>query len=140
MPKFDPSTIGGAIEYDFSKWNGPKGEVPEPSRNAVVKFTTQVTEALKAANVVNSDVETMSPGEIKDTVDKIDDEEVFKRLTVTLLDAMAEVCDGFPSRDELDNLPYRPFLGFFGYLMGTLTNPEASVPDTTNSLRRLRSA
>lgn len=141
MPKFDASTIGGDIEYDFSKWGGPSGVVPEPPRNAVSKMMRQISAAFKEYGLRddNADDDSLTPDDVAKTMsDAEDDEETFEKLSVTLLDAVAGVCGGSPSREVLDALPYRPFMGFFGYLIGNLTNPEGSRSGTSNS-RRLRS-
>lgn len=142
MPKFDASTIGGDIEYDFSKWGGPAGVVPEPPRNAVSKLMKTVSTAFKEMGLRDEDAddESLTPNDVVNTMAKAeeDDEELFEKLTEKLTDALAEVCAGSPSRDALAALPYRPFMGFFGYLIGNLTNPEGTRPGTSNS-RRLRS-
>jgi hypothetical protein len=140
MPKFNAESIGGELEYDLSKWGGPKGVVPEPPRHAVNKLMKDVTTAFKESGLgpETADGEVLSPEQVADTMNKVEDEEMFGKLTDLLVDALADLCGGSPSREALENLPYRPFMGFFGYLIGNLTNPEVSAPDT-NSSRRLRS-
>lgn len=110
--------------------------------------------------------EEMSPNELVSTMNDIDDEAMFDALTEGLCGCMAEVCgatrtiteatdgskddNGFPitnTRFEggspsylvLTALHYRPFMGFFGYLMDNLMNPKASTNDTSPSPRQLRS-
>lgn len=141
MPKFDASTIGGDLEYDFSKWNGPTGVVPEPPRSAVTTLMKQISRAFKDSGLRDEDADddTLTPDEVEKTMNKVEDEEVFEKLTAELLDALAKVCAGSPTREQLEALPYRPFMGFFGYLVGNLTNPEGSKPGSNSSQRRLRS-
>lgn len=140
MPKFNADSIGGELEYDFSRWGGPQGVVPEPPRFAVNKMLKGVNAAFKDLGLIEEDNEdTITADGVADTMNKIEDEEIFEKLQDRLLEVIAEVCAGSPSREVLEKLPYRPFQGFFGYLVGSLTNPEASTPDTKNS-RRLRSA
>lgn len=140
MPTFNADSIGGDIDYDFTKWGGPKGTVPEPTRAAVNKMMKDVTKAFKDAGLgpETAEGEVLSPEQVADTMNKVEDDEMFEKLTEVLLDVLAEVCGGSPSKEALAALPYRPFQGFFGYLIGNLTNPEASAPGT-NSSRRLRS-
>ena len=139
MPKFDAGSIGGPIEYDFTAWGGSAGVVPEPSRRAVKKFMDDIQRGFKEIGLRDKDdPDTTTPDEVVDTMNNIEDDEVFQRTADMLTKAVAEVCDGSPSFDDLANLHYRPFMGFFGYLIGELMNPEVSRSDTKNS-RRLRS-
>lgn len=142
MPKFDASTIGGDIEYDFSKWSGPAGVVPEPSRGAVSRMMKEVSSAFKEVGLrdENADDGSLQMDEVVNTMTKVEDEdeEMFELLANKLLDSLAKVCGGSPSREVLEALPYRPFIGFFGYVVGNLTNPEGTRSGTQNS-RRLRS-
>jgi hypothetical protein len=140
VPKFDASSIGGELEYDFSKWGGSKGVIPEPPRFAVSRMLKRVDELFVELGLRKAgDSEVKTPDDVIETMEKVNEEEVFEKMQDGLLEILAEVCGGSPSREDLEKLPYRPFQGFFGYLMGELTNPEASKPDTSNS-RRLRSA
>jgi hypothetical protein len=111
------------------------------------------------------DDESLSPNELVETMNSIDDEEIFDQLTEGILGSLAQLCGarrmelptgelneqgfpvveihyegGSPSHAALSALPYRPFMGFFGYLMENLMNPEVSRPGTTISRRRLHSA
>jgi hypothetical protein len=139
MPKFDAGSIGGAIEYDFTEWGGSAGVVPEPSRRAVKKFMDDIQKGFKEIGLRDKDdPDTTTPDEVVDTMNNIEDDEVFQRTADMLTKAVAEICDGSPSYEDLANLHYRPFMGFFGYLIGELMNPEVSRSDTKNS-RRLRS-
>lgn len=141
MPKFDASSIGGDLEYDFTRWGGPIGVVPEPPRSAVNALMKEISQAFKQSGLRDEEAEddSLTPEDVESTMNKVEDEEIFEKLSVQLLDALSKICGGSPSRDVLEALPYRPFMGFFGYLIGNLTNPEGSKPGTTNSPRRLRS-
>lgn len=140
MPEFNADSIGGDIKYNFEKWNGPKGVVPEPTRAQVNNLMKSVTAAFKEAGLApdTQEGEVLSPDQVADTMSKVDDDEMFEKLSNVLLDALSDICGGSPSREVLEALPYRPFQGFFGYLIGNLTNPESSAPGM-NSSPRLRS-
>lgn len=142
MPKFDGASIGGDLEYDFSRWSGPTGVVPEPPRAAVNTLMKSISVAFKDLGLRDEDEtdDSLTPNDVEKTMNQIEDEELFEKMNEKLLDALAKVCAGSPSRENLEALPYRPFMGFFGYLIGNLTNPEGSKPGTTSSPRRLRSA
>lgn len=140
MPKFDGGSIGGSLEYDLTEWGGGPGIVPEPSRPAVNKMMKAVQSSFKElglADVTGGDSTT--PNEIADTMNKIEDDEVFEKMTTRMTESVAELCGGKPSLHDLQALPYRPFMGFFGWLMGNLMDPELNKPGTDSSPRRLRS-
>jgi hypothetical protein len=169
MPKFDSKSIGGKIEYDFTEWGGQLGVVEEPSKFAVKKFLKDVQAVFKKLKVVEDDErDSTSPDEIVRVMNDVDDEQVFEDLTQGITDALAELCGaqrmdeeiprdpdgpdgdlmptvkttwsgGSPSHATLSALKYRPFMGFFGYLMENLMNPELSRSDTSPSQRTLRS-
>jgi hypothetical protein len=145
MPKFDIDSIGGELEYDFTKWLGSGsdyvGVVNEPSRTAVNDLMKRIQQAFKETGIVDSaDDDSTTPGEIADRMNKIDDDELFETMADKITDAVAVACGGRPALETLKALPYRPFMGFFGFLVGNLMNPEGSKPVTNNSPRRLTSA
>ena len=152
MPRFDGSSLGGDLQYDFSAYGHPEvvGVVPEPSRFAAKRFFKEVQQVFKKLNVAKDpDADTTSPDQIVEVMNKIDDEEMFDKLTEGITDALARLCGaefqndtwmgGSPTHKQLTALGYRPFMGFFGYLMQNLMNPELQAPVTTNSPVRLRS-
>lgn len=152
MPKFDGDSLGGDLAYDFTAYGHPDivGVVPEPSRFAAKRFFKEVQQIFKSMNVAKSDGDTTSPDEIVEVMNAIDDEEMFDKLTEGITDALAKLCGaeqddnggwsgGSPSHKQLTALGYRPFMGFFGYLMQNLMNPELQASATTRSPVRLKS-
>jgi hypothetical protein len=128
------------LEYDFRPWDGPAGVVPEPSRIAVNSLMKKIQSDFKELGIVDAEEDdSTTPGEIADRMNKLHDEELFEKMAANITEAVAEVCGGSPSLKVLEALPYRPFMGFFGFLVGALMNPEASKPGTNNSPRRLTS-
>lgn len=149
MAKFSAESIE-PIEYDFSGFNGPdgkpindKGSIPEPSRAQVNKMMTDVQNAFKEMGLADDAAE--SPEKVIETMSALEkskdgeSEDKFGKMTEHLVTAMAELCAGSPSQKSLADLPYRPFMAFFGYLMGEVMSPEASAPDTKSSRTPLRS-
>ena len=162
MPKFDGGSLGGDLAYDFAAYGHPEivGVVPEPSRFAAKRFFKEVQQVMKSLDIApDKDADTTSPNEIVDVMNRIDDEEMFDKLTEGITDALAKLCGGeyqeyqegtdttpkkkwhggSPTHDQLEALGYRPFMGFFGYLMQNLMSPELQASGTTNSPVRLRS-
>lgn len=111
------------------------------------------------------DMSMVSSNELVNIMNDIDQEEIFQKLTDGLCECIAILCGGkktvtesmegkskgempniteswtggSPSYDQLVALPYRPFMGFFGYLMENVFDPQSSRPDTNTSPARLRS-
>ena len=152
MPKFDGDSLGGDLAYDFTAYGHSdiKGVVPEPSRFAAKRFFKEVQQIFKKLDIApDKDADTTSPDQIVEVMNAIDDEEMFDKLTDGLTDALARVCGGdetpegwvggAPTHSQLTALGYRPFMGFFGYLMQNLMNPELRASGTTSSPVRLRS-
>jgi hypothetical protein len=153
VPKFDASSIGGDLDYDFSELGQPdvKGSIPEPSRFAVKRFFKNVQGAFKELRVVDKDApDQASPDSIVTTMNAIDDEELFDKLTEKITENIAELCGGerdedgnwsggSPTYQQIAALKYRHFMVFFGYIMENLMNPELSRPATNRSQVRLTS-
>lgn len=153
MPKFDGDSLGGDLAYDFSAYGHPdvRGVVPEPSRFAAKRFFKEVQQVMKSLDLApDEEADTTSPNEIVEVMNAIDDEEMFDKLTDGVTDALARLCGaeqsdsgewsgGSPTHKQLSALGYRPFMGFFGYLMQNLMSPELQASGTKNSPVRLRS-
>src|ERR1044072_1650810 len=145
MPSFGVDTIGGTLDYDFTTWLGEgddhKGTVNEPSRAAGNSVMKKIQSTFKDSGVVDAAAdESTTPAEVANTMNKLTDDELFEKLANDITTAIAEVCGGRPSLETLQALPYRPFMGFFGFLIGNLMNPESSKLGTNISPRRLTSA
>jgi len=153
VPKFDGESLGGDLAYDFTAYGHPDivGVVPEPSRFAAKRFFKEVQQVFKTLDIApDKEAESTSPDQIVEVMNAIDDEEMFDKLTDGITDCLAKLCGGersdsgdwsggSPSHKQLTALGYRPFMGFFGYLMQNLMNPELQAPATTRSPVRLRS-
>lgn len=163
MPTFNGNSLGGDLAYDFTDYGHPdiKGVVPEPSRFAAKKFFKDVQTVMKSLSLVDeNEGDQASPDQIVQVMNAVDDEEMFDKLTDGITDCLARLCGaeelpdstvigdgtgktvwigGSPSHAQLTALGYRPFMGFFGYLMQNLMNPELQASVTNNSPVRLRS-
>ena len=146
MPKFDATSFEDC-EYDFTGIKGvsgnyiqDKGVVPEPSRNLVSTTMANIAEAFNRISPPAEDEDEVeaTPEAIKEAMQRLDDKEAFEKMSVELLDTLATFCQGHPSKESLDDLPWPRFMGFFGYIMENMLSPEASAPGK-NTPRRLRS-
>lgn len=141
MPKFDASSVS-SLEYDFTSWGvNDRGVIPEPTRALVNACMRQVANAFKELGLTDDEDDNdngdMSVERVTSTINKIDDEAVFEALADRITDTVAQLCQGKPSYESLAALPHRPFMAFFGWLMGEVMSPEVSKPDTRN-IRNLR--
>lgn len=123
---FDLSKQVRALDYNLG--NGVRGTVPEPSRKAVNRFNTRIADNL---SVIGKD--RPMPGDTEAIARLYSEltEDDLNAISEENLDAVAEVCDGSPSREELDAMGHRGFHAFLGWLSGEL-NPESSRLATTN--------
>lgn len=146
MPKFDASSFEDC-EYDFtgikSVFDGAyiqdKGVVPEPSRKLVSETMTKISEAFNQIKGKDTPDVEANPEAIKEALKNVDDDEFFEKMSTQLLDVITKFCQGSPRPESLEALPWPRFMSFFGYVMENMLSPEASVPGTNDTPKRLRS-
>lgn len=122
---FDASNAVESFDFNLAPYADSKGTVPEPSSDQVAQFYTDLQtgfEAVLPADRV-ADYDLSSPTDLLKlnlslTVDET------KALYDRHLDTYAAVCQGTPSRDDLEALPFRLRQAFYGALVGWL-RPEA---------------
>ena len=124
MAGFKATQVEG-LDYDLRPYVDAHGTVPEPSDDLVEAFYYGLANVLKEAlgeerlegvNIRNAD-------ELAPLMADLSRED-YKATRVTLLDLYANLCDGRPSRDELEALPYRVRQAFYGAVQEWL-RPEA---------------
>lgn len=125
MAGFDLSRSISALDYNFG--GGVRGTVPEPSSKSVNRFHSRIADNLKA---IGRDVPDRSDSDAMAQLLATLTEDDLNAIHAETLDAVAELCDGSPSPDELASLGHRGFQAFLGWLTGELTNPEGSRPAT----------
>jgi hypothetical protein len=153
MAGFDAGSIVEPMNWDFSKFGGGSGTVPEPSDAEVERFLKKyqvlVTQTLRTAELnaaqqlddaiskaagtdesrlltLQESISVMSQidsGELASSSDAVD----------ALVDLFASICKGSPSKEQLMSLPHRIRAAFYGWLMGQLTNPDFSAAADTKS-------
>lgn len=148
MPKFDAKNFEDC-EYDFtgikSAIDGTfiqdKGVVPEPSRQQVSSTMKAISKAYNELNPPEEGEKEVgdSPAEIVEAMEKLDSDESFERMANALVVILGDFCQGHPTPESLDALPWNRFMAFFGYIMENMLNPEASAPGTNATPARLRS-
>lgn len=134
---FNAGEILEPLDYDFSKYDGPVGTVPEPSSGAVKGYFRAMKNLAKEARKFK-DIEKALGDE--EEIDSLPDEELAERMSmldeaeegVDMLqkqqkEALAALCSNQPSFDELDRLPHRVFQAFNKWLIGEI-NPKKDSP------------
>lgn len=143
MPKFDASSIE-ECEYDFTGIKSvhtgepiqDRGVVPEPSRQLVGETMKAISASI--GKVTGEEVDP-DPDAVASALDKLEDDDAFEKVAEDMLDTLATFCQGHPTRESLDALPWPRFMAFFGYLMEYMLSPEVSKPADKQPARTLRS-
>jgi hypothetical protein len=127
MSKFDAGIAVERLEYDFTAFGGTAGVIPEPSTGTVQTFfdTLQALASEirgKMAGVEGKDLEEISEEEAADVVAQMDDN-IAGEYQTKMNAAIAELCGGTPSLEEISGLPFRVLGAFTQWLTGEL-NPN----------------
>lgn len=114
------------LDFDFADVGGPKGTVPEPTRDRLDAYWASVREGMEVAGL---DQERMLEAEKLGGADTPEGRaalvaimaeatpEKLSEMTRGRIQAIADLCAGQPSREEIDALPYRVQEAFFGWLL-----------------------
>lgn len=105
------------MTFDFSKFGGPTGVIPEPSTRQIETFM----EVLRQTMPTTRDDQGHEVLDVPAIAEIAKDSD----LEAVLYSAVADVCSGHPSVQEIMALPFRPQRRFIGWLLGTLLDPEA---------------
>ena len=117
------------IKYNLRPYVDAAGVVPEPDSPRLNKFIKRITLLSAATSEEGEAAEQLAKGGEPDLT-KIDREELEKLLDQNavaedeLRQAVADLCNGSPTPEQIKNLPTRVFTAFFNYLLKKLS-PEA---------------
>lgn len=123
----------GTLRYDFKKFGGIQGIIPDPSDQQLEDFMRGMRDAAKEYSSDDDiDPEEMSAEELQELMD--DDSSMrIKEAQDQIAGLVSELCSGSPTKEELLNLPFRVRQGFLRWLQGKLINPESEAAGTTPS-------
>jgi hypothetical protein len=107
------------LGYDFSPYGG-EGIIPEPSAEQIKSFRRAFAQLVQSS--ADSANKQAPEDMIKAAIELLNKDT--SELDTKILMAVAEVCSGKPSFDELDALPYRAQNAFVGWCVGTFLLPE----------------
>lgn len=125
---FDSNDIA-ELDYDFSGFweGGPKGVVPEPSTEAISRYQLAISNLMDTADeriktIVNGDgTEESNLTELEKNAE-ID--ALNKATWASRKELLAEICQGSPALEDINQLGHRVFLKFEDYVLGKWT-PQA---------------
>lgn len=138
MGTFNAAEAVEALDFDLNPYVDAKGAVPEPTDKQVQAFYARLGNGLR--DVTGEDLDVTDPVAVAKVMANVTEEQLGK-MSDAMLDAHAEVCGakydpatqswsgGHPTREQIEQLPYRVRQAFYGHLQGWL-NPEASGPAT----------
>ena len=123
MAGFDLSKQVSALDWNFGKHGS--GTVPEPSTKAYNRFKARLADNL--ATIGKAPEDRSNTEELLRILANLTEDEN-NSIYEEALDAVVELCDGSPSREQLVAVGHRGFQAFMGWISGELTNPEGSRP------------
>jgi hypothetical protein len=152
MAGFDAGAEVDPLDYDFTTIKAlpgavreilkdAKGTIPEPSNEQVNKFLRKQRSKLESHGVKIEDFDPADQIKSMTAVAKAlatASPEDIDKMASGMVDAVAELCGGTPTREQIDALPQRIQTAFFGWLMGKLTSPESAAGGTKPSLAVVR--
>lgn len=123
--KYDFRSIEAADDDAQELLDQAKGVTPEPSTRQVRHMQARQREILGLSQDTSvEEANRVLAGLDEDAWNEVDDD---------VLDMVAEVTNGRPSREEIAALPFRYQQGYYGWLLGELNSPSIG---TSNSTRR----
>jgi hypothetical protein len=139
MAKFDAGTAVEPMEFDFAKYKGGTGEIPEPTTGLVNDFFVGMRGLIKDArelagdDVASMDFEAMDGEELAAAFDKMDEKTAtameFQKKSIAL---MSELCQGSPDAEALGKLPLRVLRAFNQWLLGEINPKKDGGSDQTD--------
>lgn len=133
---FKPSDAVEALDYDFRPDVESFGTIPEPTQDALEELFADLRRigtqgSLDSLAALQPGVD--NPGQALAEIP----EDVLGNVTGALVAAVAKLCQGTPSEDEINALPIRYRQAFIDWLLGETTNPTkrttASRPSVVRS-------
>lgn len=128
MPGFVAEHAVQPLDWNFAPYFKASGTIREPSDEAIGNLLS----AMKAlgqkikADAGVPDLDTDDPMAILMALENLDPQ-VFVTIMADLAAAFAEMCSNKPSKAQILSLPLRVRMGFYNWLMGEVTSPEAST-------------
>ncbi len=128
----------GTLRYDFKKFGGVQGLIPDPSDEQIEEFMRslrQVAKEFSDDDLDDVDVDNATAEELSELLDK-DENLQLAAAQRAMCECYAQLCQGSPDAAALLALPLRVRQGFMQWLQRKLLSGEASAADTSGSQAR----
>lgn len=119
MAKFDAAKAVDPVEWDFTAYGGGSGVTPEPSRGQIIQFEKEMKRLSKSIRAIQRKAdalekkakdENLPPEELDKMIDALEDEVSIDQMDAyedAVTEAIAELCGGSPSVEDMNGLPFR---------------------------------
>lgn len=135
MGKFNAGTAVEVLEYDFTDYVPDcKGSIPEPSTEQLDAYFNAIRDLAKnvqnlrakAERAEHAEDNELSNDEVDAILAEMDDLSISK-YTGEMTVAIADLCSGQPSKEQIEALPFRVKQAFLQWVTGEF-RPEAGAP------------
>lgn len=136
MPSFDASTIVEPLDFNFEKFGGPKGTVPEPNESDILEFYAELDALTK--EVAGEFVQLPSNPTAQDLVEALNQitmSEAYGPMLRGMTRIHAKFCKDSPNEEDLNKLPPRIRALFFQWI-AQMMRPELAAADS-KTVRRI---
>lgn len=137
MSKFDAATAVEIMEYDFTKYGGAAGEIPEPTTGQMNDFMVGMRRVLAEARTIqgneidSENLKDKSAEELGEIMDAMEENMAHAaEFNAKIVALTSEFCSGSPSVEELEKLPMRVMRAFSKFLMNEI-NPKDQESEGT---------
>jgi len=127
---FDAGSFG-TLRYDFTSFGGVTGIIPDPSDEMIDTFTKRYREMLQNYGV-DDDIDPGDTESVQVALEATEGLDVAQQQR-EMADLFAGLCGNSPDAEQILKLPFRVRGRFFTWVQRTLSDPESSAADSTNS-------
>lgn len=126
MAGFDAAAAVEPMDWNFEKFGGGSGTVPEPSNDEMKRFQRDFARVMReGAKLDMSDDAAKKMDETEFEAYQMKAEDIGKQLDTVI----ADLCKNSPSAEQVGRLPFRVKTAFSQWLMKQF-NPEAEAAGT----------
>lgn len=129
---FDARTAVDPLDYTLEPYvEGATGTVPEPTDAALERYFRTLREIVVEAGISELP-EDASDAQVARVFVKLPDDAI-ETMAEKTREAVIELCQGSPSREQIKALPARPKRAFIDWLTSQLGNPTSSTAATSSA-------
>ena len=135
MTSFDAGTIVEELDYNFEKFGGRKGTIPEPDEATIITMYAEMDQLVKeiAAEHVELPPDTTAE-DLVQALNLVTMSESYEPMLRGMTRIHAKACSHSPSEEELEQLPPRIRALFFQWFQ-KMMRPELEAADSTTAPR-----